>query len=160
MTHYHLAQINIGRMLGPIDSAVMAEFVANLDPVNQIADRSPGFVWRFQTESGGATAVQVFDDPLVIVNFSIWESVETLREFVYNSGHVLRLRRRSEWFEKPTQAHMAMWWIPAGHIPSVAAARERLEFRQKHGDTPVAFSFVKLFPVPDLPGGAGGPSPV
>lgn len=160
MIHYHLAQINIGRMLGPIDSAVMAEFVANLDPVNQIADGSPGFVWRLQTEAGDATSVDVFDDPLVIVNFSVWESVDTLREFVYKSGHTLRLRRRSEWFEKPSQAHMAMWWVPAGHIPSVAEARERLDFRQKCGDTPVAFSFGKSFPAPDVPSGGASPSPI
>src|SRR5947209_5789560 len=160
MTHYHLAQINIGRMLGPIDSAVMAEFVANLDAVNQIADASPGFVWRLQTDAGDATSVQAFDDPLMIVNFSIWESVETLREYVYQSGHGLRLRRRSEWFERPRQAHMAMWWIPAGHIPSVVDARERLEFRQKHGDTPAAFSFSKSFPAPDFPTAAAEPSPI
>ena len=89
MTHYHLAQINIARMLGPIDSAVMAEFVANLDPVNRLAESSPGFVWRLQTPAGDAALPQTFDDPLIIVNFSIWESVEALREFVYKTGHAL-----------------------------------------------------------------------
>jgi hypothetical protein len=160
MIHYHLAQINIGRMLGPIDSEIMAEFVANLDPVNQLADTSPGFVWRLQTEDGDAKAIQAFDDPLIAVNFSIWESPDSLREFVYKSGHVTRLRRRTEWFEKPQKAHMAMWWIPAGHIPSVADARKRLEFRQQNGDTPAAFSFTRTFPRPEAPSSDPAPSPI
>jgi hypothetical protein len=153
MTHYHLAQINVARMLAPLDSPQMAPFVALLDPVNQMAERTPGFVWRLKTEEGNATAVQAFEDPMVIVNFTIWESVESLQEFAYKGAHTEPLRRRGEWFEKPTEAHQAMWWIPAGHIPTVHDARERLEFRRRNGDTPVAFSFARRFPAPEAPEG-------
>ena len=92
--------------------------------------------------------MQAYDDPLVLVNMSVWESVEALRQYVYKSAHAGVLRDRTKWFEKPAQAHMAMWWIEAGHIPSVAEARERLEHRQKWGDSPIAFSFGKIFPAP------------
>src|SRR5262249_13886071 len=130
------------------------------DPVNQIADNSPGFVWRLKTEAGDATSVQIFDDPLIVVNFSIWESLERLREFVYRSGHLQRLRRRAERFERTSEAHIALWWITAGHIPSVKDARERLKFLQQHGDTPVAFSFAKPFAPPDYPVGIAAPSAI
>jgi len=150
---YHLAQVNIARMIAPLDSPTMAGFVAQLAPVNALADQSPGFVWRLQTPDGDATAVQAYDDPFIIVNLSVWESVEALKEFVYRSGHLAPLRDRLKWFEKPTQAHLAMWWIPAGHIPSVEEARDRLEFRRAHGDTPVAFSFAALYPRPEEPAG-------
>jgi hypothetical protein len=128
--------------------------------VNQLAEASPGFVWRLQTPAGDATMTDAFDDPLTIVNMSIWESVEQLRDFTYRTGHEARFRRRGEWFEKPAQAHMAMWWIPAGHISSVEEARERLEFRRAHGDTPAAFSFAKQFPVPEAPAEVSEPSPI
>jgi|SRR5579872_6940354 len=151
MRHYHLAQINTGRVRGPIGSDIMAEFVANLDPINAIAEQSAGFVWRLQTEEGNATSVQIFEDPMQLLNFSVWESVETLRDFVYKSAHMPFVRRRYEWFEKFEKPYIALWWIPAGYIPTVQEARERLEFRQRHGDTPVAFSFGKHFPEPDAP---------
>ena len=160
MTHYHLAQLNIARMIAPIDSPQMADFVANLAPVNQIAESSPGFVWRLQTPAGDATLIRAFDDPKIIVNMSVWESVDALRAFTYKTGHEPIFRRRTEWFEKMPQAHMVFWWIPAGHIPSVEEARDRLEFRRAHGDTPAAFSFGKSFPVPDVPAGDAAPSPI
>lgn len=149
MKHYHLAQVNIGRIVGPLDSAVMADFVAQLDSVNALADQSTGFVWRLQD----ATGVQAYEDPLILVNLSVWESVETLRQFTYKSGHAAPLRDRSKWFEKPAQAHFAMWWVPAGHIPSVAEARERLEYRRTSGDSPIAFSFGKPYAEPEEPSG-------
>ena len=158
--HYHLAQINIARMIAPLDSPAMAGFVAQLEPVNALADRSPGFVWRLQSEGGDATTIQAFDDPLILVNMSVWESPEQLREFVYKSGHLAPLRDRTQWFEKPSEAHLAMWWVPAGHIPGVAEARERLEFRRRHGDTAMAFSFGKQFPAPDEPDATGEPLPL
>ncbi len=141
---HHLAQVNIGRIVGPLDSEVMARFVAQLDEINALAERSPGFIWRLKD----ATGVQAYDDPLVLVNMSVWESVEALQQYVYKSAHAGVLRDRTKWFEKPAQAHMAMWWIEAGHIPSVAEACERLEHRQKWGDSPIAFSFGKIFPAP------------
>lgn len=151
MAHYHLAQINIARMVAPLDSPLMEGFVSQLAAINAVADASPGFVWRLQTPDGDATSVQAFEDPRILVNMSVWESVEMLKQYVYRSAHIGPLRDRLQWFEKPAGAHLAMWWIPAGHIPSVAEARERLEFRQAAGDTPAAFSFGKLFPAPDEP---------
>ena len=145
--HYHLAQLNVGRMLGPLDSPVMAEFAAQLPTVNALADQSGGFVWRL-TE---ATEVRPYDDPLILINLSVWESVEPLEAFTYKSAHVAPLRNRTKWFERPQQAHLALWWIPAGHIPSVREAVDRLEFRRKHGDTAVAFSFSKPYPEPEEP---------
>jgi len=159
MRHYHLAQINVGRIRGPIDSGIMAEFVANLDPVNAVAEKSPGFLWRFQTEEGNATSVQIFDDPMQLLNFSVWESIETLSDFVYKSAHTPFLRRRFEWFEKFEKPYVAMWWVPAGYIPTVFEARDRLEFLQRHGETPVAFSFRKRFPAPDAPQSAAAAEP-
>lgn len=151
--YYHLAQVNIARMIAPLDSPVMQGFVSQLPPINALADQSPGFVWRLQTAEGDATSVQAYEDPRILVNLSVWESLEALQEFVYRSGHVGPLRDRLKWFEKPTQAHLATWWIPAGHIPSVAEARDRLEFRRASGDTAAAFSFASPFPRPEEPAG-------
>jgi len=152
MRHYHLAQMNIARMVAPLDSPAMAGFVALLDPVNRQAEQSPGFVWRLQE----ATTVQAFEDPAMLVNFSIWESIEALREFTYKTSHTEPLRRRGEWFERGSNA-LAMWWIPAGHIPSVADGRDRIEFQKKHGDTQIAFSFRRRFDAPEAP--AAEPAP-
>jgi hypothetical protein len=132
-----------------MDSPVMAGFVAQLVGINKIADESPGFVWRLQDAAGDATNIHAFDDPMMLLNFSIWESVEALRDFVYRGGHVKPLRQRAEWFEKPQEAHMVLWWIPAGHIPSIAECIERLTLRRTHGDTREAFSFARPFPPPD-----------
>jgi hypothetical protein len=153
MTHYHLAELNIARMVAPLDTPVMAGFVAQLDTINALADSSPGFIWRLQE----ATNVQAYTDPLILVNLSVWDSVESLRQFTYKSGHIAPLRDRAKWFEKPAQAHLAMWWIPAGHIPTVAEARQRLEYRRSHGDSPVAFSFASPYPEPDGPTAAPAP---
>lgn len=147
--HHYLAQLNIARMRAPLDSPVMAGFVAQLDAINALADASPGFVWRLEN----ATGVQAYQDPLILVNLSVWESVEALHDFAYQSAHRGPQRDRSQWFERPSQAHLALWWVPAGHIPSVAEARDRLEFRRAHGDSPVAFSIAKPFPPPDAPAG-------
>jgi hypothetical protein len=149
--HYHLAQVNIARMLAPLDSPVMAEFVAQLPAVNALADGSPGFVWRLETAEGDATAIRAYDDPRILFNLSVWESIQALKDFTYASGHLGPLRNRGQWFEQPTQAHFALWWIPAGHIPSVEEAVDRLEFRRAHGDTAVSFSFAGPYPAPDEP---------
>jgi hypothetical protein len=149
MALYHLAQLNIGRVRGPIGSPVMAEFVALLDSVNKIADESPGFVWRLQDDTGNANNYLPYaQDPATLMNMSVWESVKTLRDFVYRSVHSQPLKRRAEWFERPTQAYTVLWWIPAGHVPSIAEAVERLEYRRANGDTPYAFSFANPFPPP------------
>jgi hypothetical protein len=145
---YHLAQINIGRLVAPLDDPKIADFVAQLDAINAIADSAPGFVWRLQSESGNATDVSYSDDPFVIVNMSVWESIEALRAFTYASGHVRVFRERARWFEKMDKPHYCLWWIPAGHVPDVAEGRERLTRYQEHGPTPFSFWFSQLFPAP------------
>jgi Domain of unknown function (DUF3291) len=149
MTDFHIAQLNIGRIRGPIDSPIMAEFVALLDPVNAVADASPGFVWRLQTEDGNATAVRPYEDDSIAVNMSVWESIDDLAAFVYRSGHVDVMRRRREWFV-PIKPYMVLWWVPAGELPTIEEAQERLDHLRVHGPTPYAFTFKACFPSPDL----------
>ena len=148
---WHLAQLNIGRMVAPITAPEVADFVANLEPVNALADRSPGFVWRLQTEAGNATSVHAFDDQLLLLNMSVWESIEALRAFTYTTVHTTVLRRRAEWFERLAEAHLVLWWVPAGHLPSIEEAIERLERLRRDGPTPAAFTFR----VPFAPDAAG-----
>jgi len=142
---WHLAQLNVGRLLGPTDSPVVAEFMEALDPINALADASPGFVWRFQTEDGNATAERPFADDTILVNFSTWESVEALADYVYRSVHVEYLRRRREWFSGLEDVHTVLWWVPAGHRPTAQEAVERLEHLRAHGPTPHAFTFRHRF---------------
>ena len=149
MPAYHLAQINIARMLAPIDDPIMAEFVAQLAPVNALADSSPGFVWRLQTEGGDATSIKVYDDDRIIVNLTVWESPEALREFVYKNQHSGVLRDRKRWFEKFDGPYYVMWWVPAGQLPDIQEGKERLEYLRQHGDSGYAFSFKHVFPMPE-----------
>ncbi len=146
--NFHLAQINIARLIAPIDDPKIAEFVAQLAPINAVADAAPGFVWRLQSASGNATDIVYSDDPFIIVNMSVWESVEALRNYVYSSEHIQVFRDRAKWFEKMEKPHYCLWWIPAGHIPAVSEGRERLEHYQQHGPTPHAFWFSRHFPAP------------
>jgi hypothetical protein len=145
---YHLAQYNIARLVAPLDDPRIADFVADLDRINRLGDCSPGFVWRHQTEEGNSTSIRIRGDPLIIINFSVWESIEQLFEFAYRSGHVDFYRRRREWFEPPSEAHLVLWWVPAGHIPSVDEAEERLDYLRAHGPTPEAFTFKQRFGTP------------
>lgn len=115
--------------------------------MNALADRSPGFVWRLQTEDGDATAVRGFGDDRLIVNMSVWESVDALAAFVYGGAHVEVMRRRREWFER-MRMFMCLWWITAGHRPTVAEAEERLAHLDARGPTPRAFTFRDRFPAP------------
>lgn len=146
---YHLAQCNIGRARGAMDDPVMAGFVARLADINALADHSPGFVWRLQTEAGNATSIRAFEDDLILFNLSVWESAEHLRDFVYRSEHAEVMRQRRSWFERFEGIYLALWWVPAGHRPTVEEAKERLAHRQQHGDSPYAFSFARIFPPPD-----------
>jgi hypothetical protein len=141
----HVAQINIARAKAPIDSAELAEFIAALEPVNALADSSPGFVWRLQDDSGDAVSIRVFDDDQIIVNMSVWESVDSLFDFAYRSGHTEYFRRRREWFDKFPTAHLALWWVSVGHVPTVDEARQRLEHLDANGPTPHAFTFKRRF---------------
>lgn len=149
MKNYHLAQINIARMLAPIDHPIMQDFISQLPPINALAEQSPGFVWRLQSDSGDATSIKVYDDDMIIVNLTVWESADALREFVYKSAHSAVMRDRKRWFEKFEGPYYAMWWIPAGHIPTTDEARERLEHLRTHGESAHVFSFKKDFPQPE-----------
>lgn len=150
MIHYHLAQVNIAPMRGAIDSPIMAEFVAQLDDINAVADHTPGFVWRLQGADGNATALRVFDNPMLIINMSVWESIEALFEYTYRSDHIDVYRRRGEWFERMDTPHMALWWIPAGHIPSPQEAKDKLALLERDGATPFAFTFKHRFTVDEM----------
>jgi hypothetical protein len=150
VTRFHLAQVNIGRFRAPLDDPIMEGFRTQLDPINALADQAPGFVWRLQTEDGNATAIRPYaDDSLMAINLSVWESLELLQRFVYKSSHVGTLRERRQWFEEIEGPILALWWIPAGQIPTVTEAQERLQHLEQHGPTPHAFTFRTPFPAPD-----------
>jgi Domain of unknown function (DUF3291) len=142
----HLAQINVGRLLHPIDDPRIAEFVDSLDRVNALAERSPGFVWRMKDESGNATQMALYDDPLMIVNMSVWESVEALHGFAYQTIHRRFVQRRREWFEPFGAAYMALWWVDEGTIPEIGEGQRRLAHLERFGPTAYAFGFTKRFP--------------
>lgn len=151
-THeYHLAQLNIGRTRASLDDPLMQGFVDRLEPINAIADQAPGFVWRLQGEAGNATAIRTFGDDRLLINMSVWTSIEALREYVYGSGHTEPLRRRQEWFEPMEGPTSVLWWVPAGHIPTAAEAREALDRLRRHGPTVGAFTFKESFPPPNVP---------
>ena len=145
MSEYHLAQVNIAKMLADVDDPIMKDFVDNLEAVNGIADFSPGFVWRLETDEGDATSMRVFDDNMLLVNMSVWGSIDELKKFVYESFHIEILKRKKEWFSKFDGVFQVMWWIKAGHIPDVEEAKARLSYLQEHGETEFAFSFRKSF---------------
>lgn len=151
---YALAQVNVGRLVAPLDSPRLADFVAGLDPVNAVADAAPGFLWRLQTEDGNATAIRAFEqdaegaDGGILVNMSVWESVGALGAYVYGEAHRPVLGRRREWFEHMKDAYAALWWIPRSHIPTVGEAEDRVRHLRAHGPTPYAFTLRTHFPSP------------
>lgn len=145
MTGYHLAQVNIGRVLAPTDDPIMAGFMARLDEINALADHSPGFVWRLQNSEGNATYFRPYEDDRILVNMSVWESIESLKHFVYRTTHAELLRQRQAWFEKFSGAYLALWWVPAGHRPSIDEAKKRIAHLQAHGPTQFAFTFKTIF---------------
>ena len=149
-SRYHLAQVNVARMRAPLDHVLMTDFVAQLDRINGLADATPGFVWRLQTTEGNATAIRAYDDPLILFNLSVWESLEALQGFVYRSEHVGVMQDRQRWFERFDGPYYALWWVPAGHIPTVEEAKARLEHLRRHGESATAFSFLRRFPSPDV----------
>jgi hypothetical protein len=158
---YHLAQVNIARLRAPIDSPELADFVADLDPVNEVADAAPGFIWRLQTEDGNATSVRAFEwdqagSAGVIVNMSVWQSVEALAAYVYSGPHVAVMRRRREWFERMRVSYSALWWVPAGIRPTTGDAEDRVVSLRIHGPTPHAFTLKEHYPPP----GSAGSQPL
>jgi hypothetical protein len=146
---YHVAQLNIGRIRAALDDPIMAGFVGCLEKINALADRSPGFVWRLQTTEGNATYLRPYADDRILVNMSVWESLVTLRTFVYKSMHSQLLRRRQEWFEKFAGAYLALWWIPVGHLPGIDEAKKRLAHLERHGPSQFAFTFKTVYPPDD-----------
>lgn len=149
---WHLAQINVGRMVAPRGDARVAPFFDALDRINALADHSSGFIWRLQSESGKATDVQTTSDPLFLVNMSVWLDAESLSEFVYRSAHTPEMARRREYFECFDGAYQALWWVPAGHVPSVDEGLSRLWRLDRYGPTRDAFTFKTGFPAPGLSG--------
>ncbi|MGW7537318.1 DUF3291 domain-containing protein [Amycolatopsis sp. NPDC054798] len=151
MTRYHLAQLNVGILKFPLADPRMHGFTSMLDPLNEVADNAPGFVWRLVEDGGNdATAIRTSLGSDVLVNMSVWENREALWDYVYRSGHLDLLRRRSEWFELPKTPFQVLWWVPAGHIPTVEEAVERLELLREKGPSPSAFGFRDSY----LPEGA------
>lgn len=154
MSAYELAQLNIALMKEPLDSPRMVDFVANLDRINALAEQSPGFVWRFQTEEGNATQERPFGVD-TLVNLSVWKDLESLRQYVYQSAHRDIMRRRAEWFESMREAFLVLWWVPAGHRPTLAEASAHLDLLRTHGPTAEAFTFRQAFEAPPNPGKSG-----
>jgi hypothetical protein len=145
---FHLAQCNIVKLKAPLDSPEVAGFVAALDPINALADTAPGFVWRLKTEDGDATSIRVFADDQILLNMSVWESVEALKSYVYQSGHSEVLRRRREWADRLEGVQSAMWWIRAGTVPEPTEAITRLEALGRLGPSEYSFTFRSLFAAP------------
>jgi len=146
---YELAQLNVGIIKGPMDSPVMAEFAANLERINALAEQASGFIWRLQTDDGDATAIRPFDDANMLVNMSVWRDVESLRRFVYRSDHVEVMRRRGQWFERMSEVFLVLWWVPEGHRPRVVDAIAKLDVLRRNGPTLEAFTFRQSYPAPD-----------
>jgi len=150
MSKYWLAQVNFGRIRAPLDSEVMRGFMSRLEEINALADSSPGFVWRLQTPEGDATYLRPYpEDDRILLNMSVWESVEALRHYVYRTGHAELLRHRHEWFEKFSGSYLALWWVPEGHIPSIDEAKKRVAHLDANGPTQFAFTFKTIFPADD-----------
>ena len=152
VTQYHLAQLNVGTARGATDSPVMAGFMAGIEPVNALADTAPGFVWRLEDgDAPGATALRPCG-PDLLVNLSVWETLAALRDFVYRNGpHLDYMRRRREWFEPMPEQHLALWWVPTGHVPDLSEALSRLELLRRNGPSPLAFTFREPYDPPAEP---------
>lgn len=147
MPKYHLAQLNIAILKEPLDSPTLADFVANLDRINALAETSDGYIWRLKSDDNNATSIRPLDEN-TIVNMSVWRDVESLSEYVYKSAHTDIMRRRKEWFERMKEAFTVLWWIPAGHQPTIDEALKKLELLRQAGAGKEAFTFRNPFPQP------------
>jgi hypothetical protein len=143
---YHIAQVNMGKIRFPLDDPRMQGFMSRLDDLNALADRSPGFVWRLQTNEGNATYFRPYPhDDRILLNMSVWDSIESLRHYVYKTAHAEIMRHREEWFERFAGVYMALWWVPAGHIPGIDEAKKRVAHLDADGPTQFAFTFKQTF---------------
>jgi len=145
ISKYHIAQVNIGRIKAPIDDPLMAGFTGRLNEINALADGSPGFVWRLQTDEGNATYLRPYADDRILLNMSVWETIEELKHYVYRTAHAELLRQRQAWFDKFAGAYTALWWVPEGHRPGIDEAKKRIAYIDAHGPTQFAFTFKKTF---------------
>ena len=143
----HLAELNVGRLIAATDDPRVAEFMDALDQINGLGKRMPGFVWMMEGSgepNTGNTGTKIGGDPRYVANLTVWENVETLETFVFNTLHRRFYERRQEWFEVLGEMHFVMWWVPVGHKPSLAEALERLEHLKTHGDSDHAFGWSYL----------------
>jgi len=148
MKEFHLAQINIALALAPMDSEEMRDFMRRIDEINRLAERFEGFVWRLKDENGNATAIQAFDNPDMLINMSVWQSIDCLKDYTYKSAHLDLIRDRARWFGKMKDPHLVLWWIPAGHVPTIEEGKARLALLDQHGPTAEAFTFARTFEPP------------
>jgi Domain of unknown function (DUF3291) len=182
---YHIAQYNVARMRAPLDDPIMEGFRSRLDELNHLGDRSPGFVWRYHTDDGTSTSIRLYpDDPLVIINMTVWESIDSLHAFTYRSDHGPMYAARHTWFEPMTGADgvalktearwpaggarqrehgsisrghtLVLWWVTAGYTPDPSEGKARLELLRRRGPSPNAFTMKQQFPQPDSVPQAGG----
>jgi len=148
MSNWQLAQLNIADLKAPLDSPELKDFVDNLGRINELAEGSPGFAWRLKGDGNDATSLRPLGDN-VLVNMSVWRDVDALKHYVYQTAHAQIMRRRREWFQRMAEAYMVLWWVPAGHQPTVAEAIARLKLLRERGPTAEAFTFGEAFTAPD-----------
>lgn len=149
LQQYHLTQVNIATLRAPLHDPQMADFVAQIDYVNSIADNDPGFVWRLRAEGADdANNIRAFDDDRILITLTVWKSLEALSDYVYRGAHAGVMRDRRRWFEKAEHPILALWWVPLGHNPTVDEGKERLEHLRCQGSTTHSFSFGKPFSSP------------
>lgn len=146
--NFHLAQLNIADSKADIDSNIMSSFVDRLDEIHVLAESAPGFIRRYQDEEGEDAPLQIFNNPLILVNLTVWEDIDSLRHFVYKTVHKELIQGRQTWFHKIPETHQVIWWVPAGHWPTLQEAKEKLDMIRKEGPTEKAFSFAKNFEAP------------
>tara|TARA_R110002110_G_scaffold406421_1_gene626433 strand:+ start:256490 stop:256996 length:507 start_codon:yes stop_codon:yes gene_type:complete len=156
---WHLAQLNVGTIKYPQDDPRMSGFMNRLDEINALAETSPGFIWRLQSDSGNATDIDTGRGPLFIANMSVWATADALFDYVYKSMHREVMIQRRSWFEKPQNLYQVLWWVPAGHTPTVDEALERLDLLQEVGPNPRAFTFKSQFSHPDADDKPDGMAP-
>jgi hypothetical protein len=146
MKRFQIAEVNIGRVRASLEDESMQGFVSRLDEINALAEVSPGFVWRLKSDVGPSSYLKPYDDERILVNLSVWESVEALKDYTYRTVHAELLRDRKSWFEKFEGVYLAMWWVPAGHMPSVDEAKQRLAHLEERGPSQFAFTFKSVVP--------------
>ena len=144
---WNLAQVNIARMRAPLDDPIMTDFVNNLDRINALAEQSEGFVWRLVDDTNNATSIKILNDDFLIVNMSVWKSMDDLFNFTYKTAHIEIFKRKKDWFTKLSDAHLACWYVPKSYVPSIADAEDRLTYMNLYGITPYSFTFKKSFSI-------------